>query len=70
MRRNREIKFGDIEYFTLLELERKLKARDLDRLGLVCVDKLRMEVYIKIQQINLEHNERIKIKKEKDENKN
>lgn len=45
------IKFGDIEYFELLRLEQYLKYRGYDKLGLVTLDKLRNEVYIKIKQI-------------------
>lgn len=54
----REIKFGDIEYFTLLDLQQKLKRWDYDRLDLLSLDKLRLEVEIKIKQINLEEDKR------------
>ena len=50
------IKFGDIAYFTLLDLEQKLKAFKYDKLDLICLDKLRNEVDTKIKQINFEHN--------------
>lgn len=46
------IKFGDIKYFELLELERKLKGRSYDKLDLLCLDKLRNEVDTKIKQIH------------------
>ena len=46
------IKFGDIEYFALLELNDRLKDRMLNRLDLVNVDRLRNEVELKIMAIN------------------
>lgn len=52
------IKFGDIEYFQLLSLQDYLKARHLDRLDLLCIDKLRYEVGIKIAAINEIENQR------------
>ncbi len=48
------IKFGDIEYFTLLELRDKLMYRGYDRLDLLTLDRLRNEVDIKILQIHEE----------------
>lgn len=46
------IKYGDIEYFALLELNDRLKDRMLNRLDLVNVDRLRNEVELKIMAIN------------------
>ena len=51
------IRFGDIEYFTLLELRDRLKARQWDKLDLLNIDRLRNEVEIKIQQIHLQEEE-------------
>lgn len=48
-----EIKFGDIEYFTLLELQSRLKFLGYNKLDLLCLDKLRYEVEVKIKAINL-----------------
>lgn len=52
------IKFGDIEYFELLSVQDYLKGRVLDRLGLVNVDRLRIEVDMKIAAIHLVDKER------------
>lgn len=52
------IKFGDIEYFTLLEFQRKLMYVGYDKLDLACLDKLRNEIAIKIERINLDDKER------------
>lgn len=49
------IKFGDIEYFTLLDLRDKLKYYQYNKLDLVNLDKLRLEVDMKIDAIHLEH---------------
>lgn len=46
------IKYGDIEYFALLELNDRLKDRMLNRLDLVNVDRLRNEIEMKILEIN------------------
>lgn len=46
------IKYGDIEYFALLELNDRLKDRMLNRLDLVNIDRLRNEVEIKIMAIH------------------
>lgn len=46
------IKYGDIEYFALLELNDRLKDRMLNRLDLVNVDRLRNEVEMKILEIH------------------
>jgi hypothetical protein len=51
------IKFGDIEYFTLLELQSKLIYRGYDKLDLLTLDKLRNEVEMKIRAIHLKHEE-------------
>jgi hypothetical protein len=48
-----EIKFGDSKYFTLLDLQQKLNYRQYDRLDLLSLDKLRNEVSMKIQEIQL-----------------
>jgi hypothetical protein len=48
-----DIKYGDIEYFTLLDLRDKLKYFQYDKLDLVNLDKLRIEVAIKIEAIHL-----------------
>ena len=59
------IKFGDTEYFTLLNLNDKLKFRDYERLGLENLDKLRADVEMKIEAIHLVYNqEREKLKNE------
>lgn len=50
-----EIKFGDIEYFTLLDLNDKLKYYQYDKLDLVNLDRLRSEVERKIAAIHLEN---------------
>ena len=54
------IKFGDIEYFSLLDLQDKLRARSYDKLDLIVLDKLRTEIEIKIQQIEYEHKNKSK----------
>jgi predicted nucleotidyltransferase len=46
------IKYGDIEYFALLELNDRLKDRMLNRLDLVNIDRLRNEVEMKIMAIH------------------
>ena len=51
------IKYGDIEYFTLLDLRDKLKYDHYDRLDLTKLDVLRSEVEIKIEAIHLAHKE-------------
>lgn len=61
------IRYGDIEYFTLLELNDKLKYRSYDRLDLLYLDRLRNEVESKINEINSEYKKQCKdnlIKKE------
>ena len=54
------IKYGDIEYFSLLNLQDKLKAWSYTNLDLQYLDKLRMEIDIKIKAIHEEHNVRIR----------
>lgn len=49
------IKFGDISYFVLLDLQSKLKFRDYGKLGLDNLDVLRKEIDDKVEQIHLEH---------------
>lgn len=50
------IKFGDIKYFTLLNLRDKLiYNRDYSKLDLVNLDKLIIEIELKIESINLKH---------------
>lgn len=53
-----KINFGDIEYFTLLDLNDKLKYYQYDKLDLLNLDKLRAEVERKIEAIHFEHRER------------
>ena len=48
------IKYGDIEYFTLLDLRDKLKYIQYDKLDLQNLVRLRSEVEIKIEAIHLE----------------
>lgn len=48
------MKYGDIEYFTLLDLQDKLKYMQYDKLGLSNLDKLRTEIHIKVEGIHLE----------------
>jgi phenylalanyl-tRNA synthetase beta subunit len=52
------IHFGDIEYFTLLELQQRLKAYDYDKLDLENLDRLRAEVDRKVAAINLQEKQR------------
>lgn len=53
------IKYGDIEYFTLLDLRDKLKYFQYDKLDLINLDRLKSEVEIKIEAIHLEHKNRL-----------
>ena len=48
------IKSGSIEYFELLTFRDKLKSLRLNKLDLNYLDKLRMEVDLKIEEIHLE----------------
>lgn len=43
------IKYGSMEYFRLLELKRDISGFGVDKLGLENIDKLRMEVDIKLK---------------------
>lgn len=52
--------YGDINYFTLLELNDKLKNRVYDRLDLIYLDRLRNEVESQINSINLEYKNNLK----------
>ena len=54
------IKFGSIEYFELLTFRDKLKSFRLNKLDLNYLDKLRMEVDLKIEEIHLEAKEKQK----------
>ncbi len=54
------IKFGSAQYFGLLEFRDQLNNRYNDRFDLVNLDKLRYEVNIKIEQINLLHKSQTK----------
>lgn len=49
------IKYGDLEYFTLLDLRDKLKYFEYNKLDLLNLDKLKAEVERKIEAIHLEH---------------
>ncbi len=61
------IKYGDIEYFTLLDLQDNLRSRRYDKLDLSMLDKLRNEIDIKIKRIELKaKEEHEKSKKEVD----
>lgn len=55
------IKFGDIEYFEILSLQDELKYWKYDKFNLSYLDKLRMEIDLKIKAINQEYNDRIRI---------
>jgi len=46
------IKFGDVEYFELLELRDRLKYFRYDRLDLSGLDRLRSELEFKIEAIH------------------
>lgn len=47
-----KIEFGSIEYFELLSFQDRLKGFGLNKLDLQYLDKLRMEVELKVQAIN------------------
>lgn len=49
------IKYGDIEYFTLVDLQDKLKRFDYDKLDLQYLNNLRNEINLKIEAIHLIH---------------
>lgn len=52
------IEFGSIEYFSLLSFHDKLMPSQYDSLDLVYLDKLRLEIEIKIAAINLQHEQK------------
>ena len=54
------IKSGSIEYFELLTFRDKLNSFRLNKLDLNYLDKLRMEVDLKIEEIHLEAKEKQK----------
>lgn len=54
------IKFGDTDYFVLLDLQTKLKAWKYKKLDLLMLDKLRLEVDTLVEAIHLEDDERRK----------
>ena len=58
------IKFGDIEYFTLLDLRDNLQSRRYDKLDLFNLDKLRNEIELKIRRIELKAKENEESKRE------
>lgn len=47
-----DIKYGSIEYFTLLGLRDELNYTSLNKLGLQNLDKLKFEIDVKIAAIN------------------
>ena len=53
-----KIDYGTVEYFTLLDLSDRLKAWKYDKLDLLNLDKLRLEVEQKIAAIQLEAKEK------------
>lgn len=55
------IKYGTVEYFELLNLQDKLKAWKWDKLDLLNLDKLRIEVDMKVKAINQVHNDERRI---------
>lgn len=54
------IKFGSIDYFELVAFRDRLKSWSLNKLDLNYLDKLRMEVDLKIEEIHLEAKEKQK----------
>jgi hypothetical protein len=54
------IKFGDVEYFELLSLQDSLKYWKYDKFDLQYLDKLKLEIEMKIKAINYEHTEKIR----------
>lgn len=52
-----KIKYGSVEYFTLLDLNERLQAWKYDKLDLLNLDKLRSEVEMKIAKITAIHQE-------------
>jgi len=63
-----EIKYGSIEYFMMLDFRDRLKYRNLDKLDLEYLDRLRGEIDSKIEVINYKETERIKLIKAKRDN--
>jgi len=55
-----EIKYGSIEYFMMLDFRDRLRYRNLDKLDLEYLDRLRGEIDSKIAVINYRETERIK----------
>lgn len=53
------IKYGSIEYFTLEGLRDKLRDRHYDKLDLQYLDKLKMEIDLKIKAINQQYHEQL-----------
>ena len=53
------IKYGTIEYFTLEGLRDKLRGHQYDKLDLLFLDKLKMEIDIKLKAIQNEYTERL-----------
>jgi len=49
-----KIKYGDVEYFELVELRERLSYFRYDRLDLISLDRLRSELDFKIAAINEE----------------
>jgi len=45
------IKYGSIEYFSLLEFQDKIRSDRYDKFDLPSLNKLRLEVEIKIKQL-------------------
>jgi hypothetical protein len=54
-----EIKYGSIEYFMMLDFRDRLTYRNLDKLDLEYLDRLRGEIDSKIAVINYRETERI-----------
>lgn len=48
------IKFGDIKYYTLLNLRDKINSRSFRDVDLISLDKLKIELEIKIKAIETE----------------
>lgn len=55
-----DIKYGSVEYFQLESLYDKLKWWGYDKYDLLFLDKLRMELQLKIKAIEHEHINRIR----------
>lgn len=48
------IKFGDIKYYTMLNLRDKINSRSFNGLDLVNLEKLKIELELKIKSIETE----------------